>query len=312
MRCCGKQSKEGARMNLTKKHIVCLVVCLMLVLVGAVAFANPQVTIINKSGHPLYVYDSDGKGTATPLTKLLTDATPFKLTLQSATGRKIWFAAGQLKALESRGVEADPFNPTNDGDVMFNFMEYTSNGSVYTIDNSYVDVFSYPITLMFSTTYKDVCQAYHEYGFTSFSAVAKALQSQGAPWSNLVWPNPSKKMYRIVGPNKIWPFKSANDIPPQAPANYRQFWNALPPNGTQLFNPVGNFDGWKQFYQDDGVAGHKEALLKTGYFKALLSAASPDKYGKHGFYISPKDSKAEFTNLPSSVQLTITVYPYEK
>ena len=299
-------------MNFAKKHIICLVVFLMLVFVGTVAFANPQVTIVNKSGHPLYVYDTAGNNTPTQLTKLLQDDKPFKMTLQSTASRKIWFAAGQLKALETRGVEPDPFNPTNDGNIMFNFMEYTSTGNVYTFDNSYVDVFSYPITLMFSTTYKDVCQAYHEYGFTSFSAISKALQTQGAPWSKLVWSDPSKKMYRIVGPNKVWPFKTISDIPPQAPSGYREFWTALPPNGAQLFSPVANFDGWKEFYQDDGVTAHNEALLKTGYYKALLAASLSDKFGKHGFYISPKDSKAEFTNLPSTMQLTITVYPYDK
>lgn len=300
-------------MNYTKKHVVCFVFCLTLVFACTVAFANPQVTIVNKSGHPLYVYDTDGKGTPTPVTKVLTDDKPFKLTLQSTASRKMFFAAGHLTYMETKGVEPDPFNPQVDGNVMFNFLEYTSTGNLYTMDNSYVDLFSYPITLMFSTEVKGVCQAYHEYGFTSFSAIVKALQAQGSPWSDLVWQDPSKKMYRIIGPNKLWPFN--NPPPPNVPSNFRDFYAKLPPDGTQLFHltpQVTNFDGWKYYYQTDPDHPDHKVIVETGYYKALLSASKPDKSGKHGFYISPKDGRAEFTNLHADVPLTITIYPYDK
>lgn len=308
------QQNRGARgMKINPRHLVCLVVGLVFMVSCAIAGANPQVTIENKSGYQLYVYDTDGSNqNRTPATLTLPNGKTAKLMLQAGAGRKVFFASNTLNAMEQRGIEPDPFNPTNDGNVMFSFLEYTytTSDNLYTVDMSYVDVFSYPVTLMFNQTYKDVCQAFHQYGFSSFSAVAAALQAQGDPWKNLVWQDPAKKMFRIVAPNKIWTF--ADTPPPNVPSNYRDFYSKLPPNGTQLFNPVTNFDGWKAFYQNDPDYPAHKVIMNTGYVKALLSKASPDKNGKHGFYMFPKDGRAEFTNLPASVQLTLTIHPYDK
>ena len=52
-------------------------------------------------------------------------------------------------------------------------------------------------------------------------------------------------------------------------------------------------------------------LMTSGFSKALLAEASIDKNKKHGFYISPKDAQAEFTNLSNSNTMTVTVYPYK-
>ena len=305
-------------MKQISKQVVCVMVCLLFLLGGAIAFANPQLTIVNKSGHPLYVYDFDESAMQpTPLLKQLAAGQTFQLTMQPAknpgrASRRIYFAASRLNAIEKSGLDPDPFNPTNDGNVMFSFAEYNyeSANSRYTVDTSYIDVFSYPVTLTFAGSFGQVFEPGHEYGPKSFAAIAKALQDQGGLWANLVWKD-NGGMKRIVGPDKVWPFNKATDIPPQVPQSYRNFWNQLPPNGKQLFQTVSNFDGWRTYYQNDPKNPNHKIIMNTGYVKALLSAATPDKNKKHGFYIFPKDSQAEFTNLPLSVKTTITVYSYE-
>ena len=72
-------------MKQISKQVVCVMVCLLFLLGGAIAFANPQLTIVNKSGHPLYVYDFDESAMQpTPLLKQLAAGQTFQLTMQPA------------------------------------------------------------------------------------------------------------------------------------------------------------------------------------------------------------------------------------
>lgn len=295
-------------MNFTQKHIGCFVLCLTLVFACSVAFANPVANIVNQSGHPLYIYDTGGD-TKNPTQ--LADGKSVKITLPSLAGRKVFFAASRLSKSVETGSEPDPFNPDVDGNVMFSFLEYTSEGGKYTIDMSYVDVFSYPVTLKFDQKVAKVCDKDFEYGFKSFTNVANALISQGSPWGQLIWQDPAKKMHRIVAPNKVW--VQANPLPPNVPNNYHTFYAHYPPDGTQLFSPGKNNYVWQNYVQIAfGSLPVEPRLMTVGYSKALLSAAPIDSNNKHGFYIFPKDAQAEFTNVPSSVLCTITVYPYDK
>lgn len=305
-------------MKFIKKLVFCLV-CLALVFSGVTAYAN-QITIENKSGHLLYIYDFDQSVRQTVFKTQLQDGQSYQLTMRerknqaNKVANRIYFAAKPLThTLEKSGVtvDPDPTNMTNDGKVMFSFAEYNYEGSRYTVDTSYIDVFSYPITLKFSANQTGVCKKDFEYGPTSFLTIKKALLDQGSPWSDLVW-NESG-MYRILGPNKIWPFKESKNIPPDVPSSYRNFITKLPPTGHQLFgSQTENFAGW--LFSDE----KNMAILKTGYVKALRSAARPDNptadvtKQRFGFYIFPKDGLAEFTDLSTSNHCTITVYPYDK
>lgn len=315
-------------MKFTKKYIICLL-CLTLVFSCAVAYANTahQVTIVNKSGHLLYIYDFDlSKKTdkKTPLLKQLAIGQSYELTMKPPSDRSpgtpartIYFASDHLKAIEN-GFQPDPLNPDTDGNVMFSFVEYNYEpaNNRYTMDVSYVDVFSYPVTLTFSnvpTSYKS-CQNNFEYGPTSFSAITKALSAQGEPWSKLVWTtttNPANNsgwkqgIHRVVTPDKLWPF--TNSLPPHIPQNYHDFYQTLPPYGTKLFNSTTNLNGWLTFTE------HNPAIFNTGYVKALHSVSKPDVNKKYGFFAFPNDNvNGEFTYVPSSVQCTINVYPHDK
>lgn len=323
-------------MNFTKKHIICLVCCLMLVLSCAAAYANPTVTIVNKSGHPLYVYDFDQSNQTLQQSKELSTGVigescelPMypRAKPQINAGHSIYFSPSPLNSF-ARGVQPDPFNPTNDGNTMFSFVEYDFEGPQYTIDVSYIDVFSYPITFKFSAAVQGNCEGPpFEYGPTSFSAIAQALKAQGSPWNDLIWQDPipdpknpqqyipnnrgnfkwNKGIYRIVGLSKLWTYSP--EPPPQVPNNYVTFYDTYKPNGTDLFHTTGNNNGWQTFTDTT----NNGAILHTGYVKALHSVTKPDKNNKYGYYAFPKDDTKEvFANLPSTVHCTITVYPYDK
>ena len=286
--------------------MLCLMVCLLLVFISAVASANPMANIVNVSGGPIFIYDTGGN-TKTPIT-LADGKTLSNYQLASAAGRRIWIASARLKTLESGG-QPSTSNFDADAGVMFSFFEYTVTGDKYTIDLSYVDYFSYPLTLKFKAEESPICVKDFEYGFKSFSHVANALsQPKGNPWSNLVWQNYGPhQVYRIFAPSFVWTSK-----PSDLPANLLAFYNAYPPEGTQLFSPNKNNDVWQFSAQIPGFNVPVEPRLMTvGFSKALLSNAPIDKNKKHGFYIFPKDAQAEFTNLSNSNTVTVTVYPYK-
>lgn len=294
-------------MNSAKKTIACLIACLLLVLVGTVASANPMANIVNVSGGPIYIYDTGGN-TKTPI--ILADGkTLTNHQLATAAGRRIWVASAPLKTVESGG-QPSPLNFDADAGVMFSFFEYAVTGDKYTIDLSYVDYLSYPLTLKFKADEANICVKDFEYGFKSFSHVANALSQQGTTWSQLIWQDyqhNGKKINRIFAPSFVW-----SSDPNVLPTNLKAFYNAYPPEGTQLFSPNKNNEVWQKYAQIPGFGVPVEPRLMTvGFSKALLSNASTDKNKKHGFYIFPKDAQAEFTNLSNSNTMTVTVYPYK-
>lgn len=78
-----------------------------------------------------------------------------------------------------KGVGPDGGNPFVDGDVMWSFVEYfwEPGANRYTFDLSYIDEFSYPVTVKFSDVggYNGAVEG-HEYGPKKVSSlVAKML-----------------------------------------------------------------------------------------------------------------------------------------
>ena len=292
------------RMTLSKKFRFCLVVCLALVLGCSVALANPMVNIINKSGTDIVIYDTGVSKSGT----ILKDGQTLRHPLPAAASKRIWIANKRLSTIEAGG-QPSPFNPQADGDKMFSFFEYTVTGSNYTVNLSYVDYFSFPLTLSFIADQNNVCVKNFEYGFKSFSQVVAALKQQGSPWNQLVVQG-DNGIYRIYGPNLVWQtgfLNGINSLPPKL----QTFYTIYPPNGKQLFPPHENNEVWQNYAQIPGFVKNVEPRLMTnGFAKALLSGAPIDKYKKHGFYITPKDAQAEFTNLQNSNTMTVTVYPY--
>lgn len=297
-------------MNFVKRIRICLVICLVLVVGCSIALANPMVNIVNKSGNDIVIYDTGVNKSAITLK----DGQTHTHQLPAAASKRIWIANKRLSTIESGG-QPSPFNLQADGDKMVSFFEYTVTGNAYTINLSYVDYFSYPLTLSFIADQTNVCVKNFEYGFKSFSQVATALKQQGSPWNQLVVQG-DNGVYRIYGPSLVWETGVRNGIK-ALPANLQTFYSALPPDGTQLFDTHTkdthtNNDVWQHYAQIPGFNVPVEPRLMTvGYSKALLSNSSVDKNKKHGFYIFPKDAQAEFTNLQNSNTMTVTVYPYK-
>ncbi len=294
-------------MNFVKRPMLCLTVCLLLVFISAVASANPMANIVNVSGGPIYIYDTGGD-TKNPIV-LADGKTLSNHQLASAAGRRIWIASAPLKTVEAGG-QPSPLNFDADAGIMFSFFEYAVTGDKYTIDLSYVDYLSYPLTLKFKMEESPICVKDTEYGFKSFSHVANALIQQGPAWGQLVWKDyqhNGKKINRIFAPSFVW-----SSDPASLPTGLKAFYNAYPPEGTQLFSPHQNNEVWQKYAQIDGFGVPVEPRLMTvGFSKALLATAFVDKNKKHGFYIFPKDAQAEFTNLSNSNTMTVTVYPYK-
>ena len=294
-------------MNFTKKRIACLVLCLTLIFGCSAAFANPTVNIVNATDKTIYIYDT-GSNTNNyiPLDK---GKTLSNHQLAAETLRRIWFASESLAA----GSQPDPFNLQAGGSAAFSFLEYTVNDQGLTIDISYVDYFSYPLTLKFNTDCNNKCVKDFEYGFKSFEKVANVLSpsnNKANPWANLVLKDYGpKKINRIFSPSFVWT-SDKNTLP----ANLSSFYTALPPDGTQLFSPNPNNTVWQTY---GVVAGRgvpvEPRLLTVEFSKALLSNAPVDSNKRHGFYIFPNDNPlGEFTNISPSVITTITVYPYDR
>ncbi len=286
-----------------------------------------EITIENKSGASLYVYGFNyGRlASAQPVNdgNLLGNNDQLTFPLQPNPQMRIYFSAHKLTESIEKGSAPDPFNINSDGKIMYSFIEYDyeQQKARYTIDLSYIDEFSYPITVQFTNvgSYKGCVEGF-EYGFTKLQHVIAALgQQNDYPWSALVWPLTNVKtrwgqypdgIYRIIGPNKVWAAET-NDkykIGPWEPESYLPFIKDLPQAGNQLFgSSTTNFSGWKNL-----VATDSPSPSDTGYVKALHKAAKADSNGKYGFFCYPKDNTAgEFTWVPTSVNCKVTVYSYK-
>jgi hypothetical protein len=322
---------------------------------------NPSntLTIVNNSGNPVYVYDWDmSLANPVPISPV-TGGNPLnsmkdgkggtlELTMQKASrpsvaARRIYISDKELnESLNKHNPDPkkqppaapDPYYYYYDATAQYSFVEYNYNdpstptsSNSYTIDLSYIDEYSYPVTLKFSNvgTYTG-CVEGHEYGFTSMVSVKNALKAISPPvngaehaWDALIWPDIVKCEYnsedyphgmvRIIGPNKVWSENPGSTVKAWVPDSYLPFIQSLPNTGHQLFGgtaaSTSNYAVWEKYTSTDNPSPSN-----TGYVKALHSVATADKNGKYGFFCYPKDNTAgEFTYVPDDVGCTITIYP---
>ena len=146
--------------------------------------------------------------------KIAAGAPPFCIDF-SPEPQRIYIADKRLKDSIEKGVAPGAGNPNFDGAVMWSFVEYLWEPTLsrYTFDLSYIDVYSYPITVTFSNVPGDYDHAVegHEYGpkkvrrlendhylLTTWltnimlpiqmSSIRAALEQQtDSHWKNLTW-----------------------------------------------------------------------------------------------------------------------------
>jgi hypothetical protein len=273
----------------------------------------------NATTHTLYVYDFPyGNPAATaPVMLAAAQSLDFALT-PNKNEMRLYVAHEPLKNSIEKGEAPDPFNYSRDATVMYSFLEYyyEQDASRYTVDLSYIDEYSYPVTVSF-TDVPDTftgCEPGFTYGFSSLAAVREALKKQtDYHWDALIWPATvhtvwdsdkyPANMYRIIGPNRVWPA-----VGNWVPDSYGAFTATLPMNGMQLFGSDTNWNGWQQRVKADNPSPSD-----TGYVKALHQAAKADKNGKYGFFCYPRDNAdGEFTRVPEGTACTITIHPFDK
>lgn len=287
---------------------------------GLTGGGTVKFTIINATSETLYVYNYPtlDNNPTTPVT--LAPNHPLQLPLLVKPEVRIYFSNKPLSNSLEKGAQPDVFNFSKDATVTYSFMEYFYEPlySRYNVNLSYIDDYSYPITIKFSnvpTSYTG-CESGFEYGFTSLTAVKNALKSQtDYRWDALIWPAVVETDWdsdkykgitidRIVGPNKVWPNSGGHWVP----HSYDAFSASLPMDGHQLFISFTNWDGWQGLTQSDNPSPSG-----TGYVKALHSAAKADKNGNYGFYCYPKDDQTNvFAYVPDSTTCTITIHPHDK
>lgn len=288
--------------------------------VGLTGGTTVQFTINNTTEDTLYVYNYPyQEQTATqPIT--LQAGQTLQLPLLTNPEMRIYFSNSRLTSTIEQGTAPDAFNYNSNATATYSFMEYLYEPafSRYTVDLSYIDEYSYPITVTFSNVPSAYtgCVSGFEYGFTSLTAVKNALKQQtDYQWDALIWPatvntvwnsaDYPANMDRIIGPNKVWPAVGGNWVPD----SYNAFWASLPVGGNQLFgSSYTNWAGWQTL-----SGGSNPSPSDTGYVKALHSAATADSNGKYGFFCYPNDNASgEFTWVPDSTTCTITIYPHDQ
>ena len=107
-------------------------------------------------------------------------------------GMRVYVANRRLRNSMERGVAPDSGNSSVDGNVMFSFFEYflEENQRRYTVDLSYIDEYSFPLTVKFDDVggYRGAVEG-HEYGPKSLSSIKNALaREKDFNWSSLIWP----------------------------------------------------------------------------------------------------------------------------
>lgn len=288
--------------------------------------AQVSYTLKNTTDKNLYVYSFKYLKPAAAQPVTLLAGRPMQLLLVPDESMRVYFSEIKLTNTIEQGKAPDPFNYSNDATAHYSFMEYKYEPSrkFYTVDLSYIDEFSFPLTLKFSDTTISTkeFQTDFEYGFTSLSTVMANLKKQtDYRWDALIWPavvdtkwdseKYPKNMQRVVGPNKVWPL--SNDAP-WVPKIYFDFTKSLPKDGYQLFGKYGtdakyqNFNAWQWMIPTDNPGPSN-----SGYTKALQQSAVADTNGKFGFFTYPQEElSAQFTDVPENTTCTITVYPYDK
>lgn len=312
---------------------------------------SDTLTIFNDSGSEVFIYDWDMSLSPAVTISPVKDGNPLKnrasidvpmhkvANTKANVGRRIFVANKNLIQSLERDIKTglppampDAFCPWYDGDKMYSFVEYfyEPDSKRYNINLSYIDEFSYPITIKFDKDVEGTCQKDFEYGFRGFKEACTALSTQtDYLWGNLVWPKddpscqmdtPQKKIwpkgiYRMMGPNKVWTGNQQWGLSKYAPNTYHKFIKILPWNGTQLFSTVKapapfdgtNFNGWKYLANDEPSS--------TGYPKALRSISESDNSAKQkfGFFTYCQGNKSdEFTYVPLDTHCTFTIHPYDK
>ena len=257
--------------------------------------------IHNQSGATLYVYDYDyANSTLVRQTTVGSGQTqPFAMHPNTPEMR-IYFSHQPMTFAHA----PDPFNPQNNGDIQFSFFEYnyTQNLGTYTADISFVDVFSFPMTIQFDNPEN----AGRIWGITNIDSVISQLTAQGSFWPDLVW-RKDNNFFRIVGPNNAWAAPpAASKLTPQSILNFN---TACPKEGTNLYPPTINWTGW----QDSTTLP-----LQTGWVKALHAASlgqqtfNPGTGGveRWGFYLFPKDDQQSvFDDVPQTIHYTLNIFP---
>lgn len=194
-----------------------------------------QVQVVNKTGQDIYVCHRVS-GTYRYL-GVLADGQPLSLKMQGSES-KIYFSveepADATGANLPDGFGQDSGNP-------FSFVEYTVTDDTYWIDISYIDCFSFPISLSFEGKTGS-------YGYTNdeFNALITAL-GKDSTWKNIIWYDANDNFVRIVGPDKIWAQQKSGSFPPFIPESIKTF--ASTPNydwsGHLMDESRGNFDVWQ-------------------------------------------------------------------
>lgn len=201
---------------------------------------------------------------------------------------------------EMRASAPDPFNPSFDGDKPYSFIEYyyEKTNSRYTIDISFIDTFSYPITIEFDN--ED--NTGKVWGIKDMNKVVSQLGSQSeAFWSDLVWRNTDNSILRIVGPNK------GMQAPDSAPQSIINFKKSFPPTGTTL--KPSNWKAWQRCATEPATTGYVKALRAASLGQQVFKTGSSG-VNQYGFFTYPMDnSQGQFTYVPEDIHCTITIYP---
>ncbi len=303
---------------------------------------NKEITIKNSSNKGVYIYNYS-YGTHEKTTPI-NDGSPLasgdsvQLPLLPRDKMRIYFASEKLsKSIESdAGAPPDPFNYHSDATVMYSFVEYNGkpdpgHPDTYVINLSWIDEYSFPITLRFNKDVQGV-KANTECGIKSLSGVKKALKDQtDYNWSALIWPMPPPddnyaktiwdteaykiNIYRIIGPNKVWGQTNKEHTDKLdgnwVPSSYGEFVaedGGLQTDGHQLFGGTdSSTTNWNVWQNND--VNKTPNPSKTGYVKALKEASINSGIMNGDCW--PKDDDKEFTYVPNSVDCTVTIYPYD-
>ena len=124
---------------------------------------------INKAGKPVFIYSFPYRDQPPtfPLTGDAIGAAQSLCVDLVSDPMRIYIADKRLSENIEKGLGPDGGNPHVDSDVMWSFVEYLwePGASHYTFDLSFIDEFSYPVTVKFSNVegYDGAVEG-HEYG----------------------------------------------------------------------------------------------------------------------------------------------------
>ena len=272
-----------------KKNIRTLLVVLSFAFIG-IAFTNAAstytLTIDNKSGKQLYVYNSkDGKK--------LTLKTGSNSLSFSGDANRFWITEEEFTG----GTGAQPGPGPNSS------IEATTSDAGWTLDQTVIDWWYYPMTL----TYEG-----KEYGLKNADAAVTAIEALDSPWNTLVYRagGAGTDVTTIYGPGVPFtttPGGAANVHPGQ-----ETFWKTYNATSTKLAPPAKDMDTWNGPAWDGNTPRPwtKKVLYSNALQNKGVVADGHEYKGRMmwGFYTYPQQG-SEFTNQPMDKKITITIYP---